>query len=265
MLRAGIFLDMENLRLNGGYGLRFDIVRKLVEAQQTIVVRANAYITIDNDRYRDDEDYRNRRSRYVSIMKREGFRPFQKVIRRYKDYETGETLIKANADLDMAVETMLQSDALDYILLGTGDGDFLRLVRALQTRGKRVDLLSFCNTHRELREEVDNHFNGFIVPGLIPSEGNERHRGILNFVGRDKRNFSFGKITTMFGLRAEEMRDDVFLHIRMIRDCYGYDLTDDAFNKLKEREAILEFDLQDTDKGLQAINAVELLKSDLCP
>jgi uncharacterized LabA/DUF88 family protein len=47
------------------------------------------------------------------------------------------------ADLDLAVDALVQAENLDYILLGTGDGDFVRLVRALQNRGRRVDISVF--------------------------------------------------------------------------------------------------------------------------
>jgi len=41
--------------------------------------------------------------------------------------------VKANADLELAVDALLQAENLDYVLLETGDGDFMRLVRALQS------------------------------------------------------------------------------------------------------------------------------------
>ena len=50
MLKAGIFLDVENLSRNGGWGLRYGTVKKLVEAQGATVVRANAYVAIDRER-----------------------------------------------------------------------------------------------------------------------------------------------------------------------------------------------------------------------
>ena len=47
MLKAGIFLDMENLMRNGGWGIRYDAVKALAEAQGAIVLRANAYVAVD--------------------------------------------------------------------------------------------------------------------------------------------------------------------------------------------------------------------------
>ena len=38
MLKAGIFLDVENLSRNGGWGMRYDVLRELVQAQGAIVL-----------------------------------------------------------------------------------------------------------------------------------------------------------------------------------------------------------------------------------
>ena len=50
MLKAGIFLDMENLNRCGGHGIQFRQIKALVEAQQAVVVRANAYMAMDRER-----------------------------------------------------------------------------------------------------------------------------------------------------------------------------------------------------------------------
>jgi hypothetical protein len=47
MLKAGIFLDMENLMRNGGWGIRYDVVKAMVEGEGAVVLRANAYMAID--------------------------------------------------------------------------------------------------------------------------------------------------------------------------------------------------------------------------
>jgi hypothetical protein len=47
MLKAGIFLDLENLSRTGGRGCRYGVVRKLVEARRAMILRANTYLAID--------------------------------------------------------------------------------------------------------------------------------------------------------------------------------------------------------------------------
>lgn len=256
MLKAGIFLDVENLSRNGGWGMRYDVLRELVEAQGAIVLRANAYLAVDREREQEDEDARQRGEEYRNAIRRMGFHLIPKEVLRYRDSK-GELVTKANADLDLAVEALLQADNLDYVLLGTGDGDFLRLVRALQGRGKRVDLLSFANTSRLLRQEVDYYFSGFLVPGLVVNGTNgdlRKKRGIMYSVNEAK-GYGFVSVRTGFG--PTEFQSDIFLHIR---DFTRNDETVDNahFALLKTREAILEFEIEQQAGGrLKAINATE--------
>jgi len=256
MLKAGIFLDVENLSRNGGWGIRYEVIKELVAAQgQMTVLRANAYLAVDVEREDQDPVYRQRQSDYRAAIRRTGFHLIHKEVRRYRDSE-GELVLKANADLDLAVDALLQSDNLDYILLGSGDGDFLRLVRALQNRGKRVDLISFANTSSELIREVDNHFNGFLIPNVVSGESARegRLRGVLHAVNEEK---GFGFLTVRTGLGPDDIRYDVFCHISDISR-NGQAVDNATFGNLKNRRAIIEFDLAPTEDGrVKAVNARE--------
>lgn len=253
MIKAGIFLDVENLTRNGGYGMRFRAVKELVEAQGGTVLRANAYMARDTERESGDPEYRRKKEGYRDRVRREGFHLVLKEVRRYRDAE-GQIVTKANADLDLAVDALLQSSNLDYLLLGTGDGDFLRLVRALQNRGKRVDLLSFANTSERLRRNVDNHFSGFLMPGVLPEdeEEDEERRGVMHAVNEEK---GFGFLTIQTGLGLDDVRDDVFLHITDFRDRYGQPVDNESFGALKDDRTIIRFRMEEQDDG--RVKAVE--------
>lgn len=256
MLKAGIFLDTENLVRNGGYGMRFQVVRELVEAQGGTVLRANAYMSADRDREATDPEYRRNKQGYRDRVRREGFHLVLKDVQRYPDGEGG-VVMKSNTDLDLAVDALLQSENLDYILLGTGDGDFLRLVRALQNRGKRVDLLSFSSTSTALRREVDYHFSGYLVPGILPpgKEDPDRLRGTMHAVNEEK---GFGFLTVPTGLALDDSREDIFLHISDYRRPSGQPVSNEAFAALKARQAVIEFELEeDADGRAKAVEAVE--------
>lgn len=256
MLKAGIFLDMENLSRNGGWGIRYEIIKELVAAQgEMVVLRANAYLAVDVEREGEDPAYRQRSSDYRAAIRRTGFHLIHKEVCRYRDSE-GELVLKANADLDLAVDALLQSDNLDYVLLGSGDGDFLRLVRALQNRGKRVDLLSFANTSSDLVREVDNYFNGFLIPGIVPPEGGResRMRGVMHAVHEDR---GFGFLTVRTGLGPDDVRYDVFCHISDFTRS-GQPMDNVSFASLRSRRAVIEFDLTPTEDGrVKAVNARE--------
>ncbi len=256
MLKAGIFLDMENLNRCGGYALQYRQVKALAEAQGAVVVRANAYIAVDRDREARDFEYGQRKADYRSRVRREGYHLVLKEVQIYRDTE-GQIITKANADLELAVDALLQTERLDYVLLGTGDGDFLRLVRALQNRGKRVDLLSFMNTSTRLREEVDNHFSGYLVPGLLPEErgGPERLRGIVHAVNEER---GYGFLTVQTGMGMDSVREDIFLHITDLRSAEGRPLDNAQFAQYKTRGTMVEFEMVEEEPGkCKAVNAVE--------
>ena len=250
MLKGGIFLDMENLMRCGGWNIRLDSVKDLVEAQGFRTVRANAYMAVDEERESVDQEYKKKKLEYRSAVRRAGFHLVRKKVQRFPNAD-GEIVLKANADVDLAIDALLQAENLDYILLGTGDGDFLRLVRALQNRGKRVDLLSFAGTSTELREAVDYHFSGFLVPGLLQTdraEAEQRSRGIMHGVNEEK---GYGFLTVPTGLAIGDVRTDVFVHIN---DFQGQ-ISNAEFARLKTREAILEFGLEEQPDGrTKAVN-----------
>ena len=238
MLKSGIFLDIENLTRNGGWGMRYNVIRDFVCAQGASILRANAYMAIDRLREKEDPVFGAKQAAFRNGIRASGFHPIFKEVKRYRD-ASGNPVTKANADVDLAIDALLQSDNLDHVVLGTGDGDFLRLVRALQNRGKRVDVLSFSNTSRALRDEADRYFSGFLLPGLLSGQ-----RGVLHHVseGRD-----FGFLTVQTGIDGHT-RNDIFLHIsNLLED--GQRVSNERFAELHNRRATIEFDLVEDGGG----------------
>lgn len=253
MLKAGIFLDMENLRINGGWGMRLEVIKELVAAQGTTILRANAYMAVDSNRERVDIEYREKAQKYRDRIRMAGFHIVEKEVKRFRN-EDGTETVKANADLDMAVDAILQAENLDYIMIGSGDGDFLRLVRALQNKGKRVDAIAFSNVSNELKREVDYYFPGSIIPGILPISDNaqqNRYRGMLDTV-KEK---GFGFISIRTGLKVTDIESGIFCHITQLRE-NGNDITNDRFMELAKRGATIEFERVESDKGVQAENAI---------
>ncbi len=130
-------------------------------------MRLNAYLSYDPRRAEEDDAYRRGQHNFHSSLRDMGFKVIQKHVRWYTD-ESGQSYSKSNVDLDMAVELLLQSENLDRVLLATGDGDFVQVVRALQNKGCRVEVVAFKNVSRDLRREADLYFSGYLVPNLIP-------------------------------------------------------------------------------------------------
>lgn len=179
MLKTGIYVDAENIRLSGGYGMRYDILVDLANAGDSVLLRANSYLAEDRARTDDDDDYRIKLYRYHDIIRQCGFKVIKKFVKHFVDDE-GILTTKANADMDLAIDALLQARNLDRIILLTGDGDFIRLVLALQNMGCRVEVIGFNNVSHELKEAADSYLSGFLVPGLLPihADGGTRQRGI---------------------------------------------------------------------------------------
>jgi len=138
----------------------------------------------------------------------------KKYVRRYED-EEGNITTKANADMDLAIDALLQARNLDRIILLTGDGDFIRLVTALQNMGCRVEVIGFHNVSFELRESADAYLSGFLIPGLLPinTPGHNNHqwrRGSVIHFNQEK-GFGFFRYYSMGpeGLEPES----VFFHL----------------------------------------------------
>ena len=166
-LRVGVFVDAENVRYNGGYQMRYDVLRRFAAREGGQLQRLNTYLAFDSERAREDAEYAKKSRTYQQMVRDFGWKITVKYVRRYVD-ESGNVTTKANADLDMAVDAMLQAGKLDHVVLVTGDGDFLQVVSALQNSGCRVELIGFKNVSRQLQQAADTFYSGFLVPDLLP-------------------------------------------------------------------------------------------------
>ncbi|MCP4289029.1 MAG: NYN domain-containing protein [Gammaproteobacteria bacterium] len=166
-LKVGVFVDAENIKFNGGYQLRYDILRRFAARAGGTLLRLNTYLAFDQKRADEDSDYAKKSRTYQQTVRDFGWKIIVKKVRRFTDDE-GNVTTKANADLDLAVDAMLQVENLDLVLLVTGDGDFLQVVSALQNRGCRVELLGFQNVSKQLQQQVDAFYRGYLIPDLLP-------------------------------------------------------------------------------------------------
>jgi len=261
--RVGVYVDVSNLTMNGGYGMRYEVLREFACRNGARPVRLNAYVSYDEQRAKNDPDYRDGQRRFHSALRDMGFKVIRKIMKWYTD-ETGARFGKANVDLDLAVDVLLQSDKLDKVLLATGDGDFTRVVSTIQNKGCRVEVLAFDNVSRDLRDEADLYISGYLVPNLLPFKGLDDYsswgeqgsfvRGVC--VSHDK---GFGFFRFMMNLRGELWRIDnrdpqspycnIFFHDSNLPSNVDY-------FKLPDRDLIFEFEIAEgTEPGkTQAIN-----------
>lgn len=148
--RVAIFVDAQNMyhsakNLYNAYVNFGELLKQSVSGRQ--LVRALAYgITSPGA----DE------SKFLEALDKQGFEL------RLKDLQVfAGGAKKGDWDVGMAVDAIKIADKVDVIVLVTGDGDFVPLVRYLQeNKGCLVELVSFeRSTSSKLLAEVDDRFD----------------------------------------------------------------------------------------------------------
>lgn len=167
--KVGIYVDVSYIYNNGGQKMQYDVLREFATRDFSEPMRMNAYVSYDRERAEWDETYRKGTQNFHSALRDMGYKVIVKDIQWYED-ESGNRYGKANADLDLAVDALLQSANLDRVLLASGDGDFVQVVRALQDKGCRVEIMALDNVSSRLRHEADFYISGYLIPNLIPSQ-----------------------------------------------------------------------------------------------
>ncbi len=169
--KVGIYVDASYTYLNGGHKMRYEVLREFACRDGAELLRSNAYVGYDADRAKTDRAYSQDVNRFYAILRDFGYKVIVKEVKWYED-EFGKRFGKANADLDLAVDMLLQTENLDRVLLVSGDGDFTKVVTAAQNRGCRVEVIAFDNVSADLRFEADVFVSGYLIPNLVPTSGN---------------------------------------------------------------------------------------------
>lgn len=255
--KVGVYVDGANIAMNGGWGMRYDVLREFAARGGGEVVRLNAYVSFDPERAERDEAYRRGQESFHSSLRDMGYKVIRKHLRWYHD-ESGKRYGKANVDLDMAVEALLQSEHLDRVVLATGDGDFVRVVRALQNKGCRVEIVAFDNVSRDLRREADMFLSGHLIPNLQPGAGGRegppwgelgsRVRGVCyNHTGKGYGFLRFireltGDLWITDSRHPDSPYASVFFHDSALPEGVSY-------TQLPSRDLIFEFELRESATG----------------
>jgi uncharacterized LabA/DUF88 family protein len=267
-VKVGVYVDVANLFRNGGRRMRYDVLREFAARGGAEPMRLNAYVSIDEHRAQDDRGYREGVEGFHAALRDFGYKVIEKAVKWFTN-EAGERYAKANADLDMAVDTLLQSENLDRVVLATGDGDFVQVVRALQNKGCRVEVIAFENVSSDLKREADMFISGYLIPNLLPSESSDgkpppwgdvgaRVRGTCHSFNQEK-HYGFMRFLKKIapGLWNTDTRHpdspyaSAFAHGSEFVESFDVSV-------LPSREHLFEFTLANSEKGLQARNIVRV-------
>ncbi len=154
---VGVFVDVSNLFYSAkSAGVEVNYCRLLEHAVAgRDLIRASAYTGVDPENP-------NQR-KFIDFLRANGYKVICKDIHKY---EGGR--IKANLDIEMAVDIMLLSENLDVVVLVSGDGDFVRLIDAVQTKGVRCEVIGFgISTSNELIDIADQFTEIGSLPGIF--------------------------------------------------------------------------------------------------
>ncbi len=270
-MKVGVYVDVVNLAMNGGFGMRYEVLRAFACRGTGEAVRLNAYVSYDAARAQKDTDYKLKQFRFHSALRDIGYKVIQKETKWFTD-ETGARFGKANVDLELAVDALLQSTTLDRVILATGDGDFVEVVKALQNKGCRVEVTAFDNVSADLRREADLYISGYLIPGLLPiiRDGISQKWGEIGgcargvFYSHDSAK-RFGWIRYLYAIDAQLWRTDTRESESPYRTLFCHDSELPAgidLSALPNRNVLFEFRIVDgTEKGktkavdITAINA----------
>lgn len=154
--RVALFIDGANL-YSAARTLGFEIdYRRLLDAfrKEAHLVRAFYYTALV-----EDQEYSPLRP-LIDWLDYNGFTMVTKPAKEYTD-ATGRRKIKGNMDIELAIDVMEMAPHVDHVVLFSGDGDFRRLVDAVQRKGVRVSVVSTTKTQPpmvadELRRQADS-------------------------------------------------------------------------------------------------------------
>ena len=135
--RLALFIDGANL-YSAARALGFDIdYRKLLKIfrERGRLVRAYYYTALV-----EDQEYSPIRP-LVDWLDYNGYTMVTKPTKEFTD-AMGRRKIKGNMDIELAIDVLEMTEHLDHVVLFSGDGDFRRLVEAVQRRGLRVSVVS---------------------------------------------------------------------------------------------------------------------------
>jgi uncharacterized LabA/DUF88 family protein len=186
--RVALFIDGANL-YSATRSLGFDIdYRRLLKVfrEKGHLVRAYYYTALV-----EDQDYSSIRP-LIDWLDYNGYTMITKPTKEFTD-AMGRRKLKGNMDVELAIDVLEMAEHLDHVILFSGDGDFRRLVEAVQRKGLRVSVVSTIKSSPpmvadELRRQADDFMELADLAPLIarnPSERTPRTGGAGDMPGEE--------------------------------------------------------------------------------
>jgi uncharacterized LabA/DUF88 family protein len=175
--RIALFIDGANLYA-AARALAFDIdYKRLLQlfGSKGRLIRAFYYTALI-----EDQEYSPLRP-LVDWLDYNGYTMVTKPTKEFTD-AMGRRKLKGNMDIELAIDVMEMAQSLDHIVLFSGDGDFRRLVEAVQRKGVRVSVVSTIRSSPpmvadELRRQADVFIElQDLAPHIMRAHNGSHHR-----------------------------------------------------------------------------------------
>ena len=170
--RLSLFIDGSNLYACART-LGFDIDYKKLRSEFSLrgrLLRSFYYTAL-----LEDQEYSPLRP-LIDWLEYNGFTMVTKPAKKFID-SAGREKVKGSMDIELAVDAMEVAEYVDHIVLFSGDGDFIPLVKALQRRGVRVSTVSTIPmVADDLRRQGDNFIDLSDIRNLISRDEVPDHR-----------------------------------------------------------------------------------------
>lgn len=260
--KVGIYIDAVDVTMNGGFGLRYDILRKFATRDGCMASRMNVYLGYDQKRSQEDQNYRQKTSRFCEVLRDFEYKVIERPLSEHQS-EDIDGADKSVLEMEMACDIISQAHQMDRIILLTNQESYVYVINALQNMGKRVELIGFDNMPSRLKKVSDLFVSGYTIPGLLPIKTpyewgtvGSRVRGVCyDFTHSDGYGFLryLNKMDENLWITDSRSPDSpyktVFAHVSQFESDF-----DSSF--LPSRDLIFEFDLIKNEKGLVAQDIV---------
>ena len=180
--KIALFIDGANL-YSAARSLNFDIdYKKLLDEfrRRGILIRAYYYTAIV-----EEQEYSPVRP-LVDWLDYNGFAVVTKTAREYTD-STGRKRFRGDMDMEIAVDMMAMAEQADHLVLFSGDGDFRRLVEAIQQKGVRVTVVSTVKSQPPMAsDDLRRQCDAFVeLADLSSIIGRPRQNNLPRFIQGD--------------------------------------------------------------------------------
>jgi len=145
--RVGVFIDTQNLyhsaKSNHRSNVNYEVlIEEAVRGRK--LIRAFAYV-IKSEEGTEEKFFESIQEIGIEI--------------RVKDLQVFHTgAKKADWDVGIAVDMIRLTEKLDVVVLASGDGDFIEVIRYCKSRGVRVEVMAFDKTTNATLQAEADHF-----------------------------------------------------------------------------------------------------------